>query len=150
MYIYKSKEINVEDFPIQPVITHHIYLLCFHDMYLIQSGVVRFVDHASLYNLVNRTNLVHNFFLNMSITFLYMFRATMCLLDQKKLPYLCDTWYMSLYIDNCLVCKSDFRLAYQTAAVTEIFVHMDTHYTTDGIVPLQWQEFHIYSLDLYQ
>ena len=28
--------------------------------------------------LVNRTNLVHNFFLNMFIAFLYMFRETMC------------------------------------------------------------------------
>jgi len=31
-----------------------------------------------LYNLVSRTNLVHNFFLNMFSAFLYMFRATMC------------------------------------------------------------------------
>ena len=28
-HIYKSKEINVEDFPIQPVITHHKYLFFF-------------------------------------------------------------------------------------------------------------------------
>jgi len=37
-----------------------------------------FVDRASLYtyNLLNRTNLVHNF--NIFIAFLYMFRATMC------------------------------------------------------------------------
>jgi len=28
--------------------------------------------------LVNRTNLVHNFFLNTFIAFLYTFRATMC------------------------------------------------------------------------
>jgi len=32
---YKSKEINVEDFPIQPVITRNKYLFCFHDMYFI-------------------------------------------------------------------------------------------------------------------
>jgi hypothetical protein len=35
------------------------------------------VDRASLYDLVNRTNVVHNFS-NMFISFLYMFRATMC------------------------------------------------------------------------
>ena len=42
------------------------------------SFLICFVDRASLYNLVNRTNLVHNFFLNMCIAFLYMFRTTMC------------------------------------------------------------------------
>ena len=36
-----------------------------------------FVDRASLYNLVNKANLVHSFF-SMFIYFLYMFRATMC------------------------------------------------------------------------
>jgi len=36
-----------------------------------------FVDRASLYNLVNKTNLVHNFSF-MLISILYMFRATMC------------------------------------------------------------------------
>jgi hypothetical protein len=35
------------------------------------------VDHASLYNLVNKTNLMQNFFC-MFISFLYMFQATMC------------------------------------------------------------------------
>ena len=35
------------------------------------------VDRPSLYDHVNRTNLVHNF-LNKFIAFLYMFRATMC------------------------------------------------------------------------
>jgi len=32
----------------------------------------------SLYNLVNRSNYVHNLFLNMFIDFLYMFRPAMC------------------------------------------------------------------------
>jgi len=36
-----------------------------------------FVERASLYNLVNKTNLVHNFF-DMFISILYIFRATMC------------------------------------------------------------------------
>jgi hypothetical protein len=69
MHIYKSehksKEINVEDFPIQPVITHHKYLFCFHDKYASVRGV--------------------------------------------------------------------------SIAVSEIFVHRDTHYTTDKFVPLQQQ-----------
>ena len=39
--------------------------------------VLCFVDRASLYNLVNEANLVHNFFLSMFIN-LYMFRANMC------------------------------------------------------------------------
>jgi hypothetical protein len=39
--------------------------------------ILCFVDRASLYNLVNKTNLVHNFSC-MFISILYMFRATMC------------------------------------------------------------------------
>ena len=31
-----------------------------------------------MYNLVNKTNLLHNFFLGMFISFLYMFRETIC------------------------------------------------------------------------
>jgi hypothetical protein len=40
--------------------------------------ILCFVDCASLYNLVNRTNFVHNVFLTVFIAFLYMFQATMC------------------------------------------------------------------------
>jgi len=40
--------------------------------------IICFVDCEYLYNLVSRTNFVHNFFLNMFIAFLYMFQATMC------------------------------------------------------------------------
>jgi len=36
-----------------------------------------FVDCASLYNLVNKANLVHSFF-SMFISFLYTFLAAMC------------------------------------------------------------------------
>jgi len=39
--------------------------------------ILCFVERASLHNLVNRTNLVHDF-LNVFIYFLYIFRATMC------------------------------------------------------------------------
>jgi len=43
-----------------------------------QNRILCFLDGASLYNLINRTNLVHNFFLNIFIAYLYMLRATMC------------------------------------------------------------------------
>ena len=41
------------------------------------SSILCFVDRASLYNLVNKTNVVHNFSC-MFISILYMFRANMC------------------------------------------------------------------------
>ena len=28
----------------------------------------------------------------------------LCANHQEKIPYLCDTWYLSLYVDDCLVC----------------------------------------------
>ena len=40
-------------------------------------GISCFVYRASWFNLINRTNLVHHFSLNMFNAFLYMFRATM-------------------------------------------------------------------------
>jgi len=27
----------------------------------------------------------------------------------QEIPYLCDTWYLSLYIDNCLVCRAEWN-----------------------------------------
>jgi len=32
----------------------------------------------------------------------------LCAQHQEKIPYLCDTWYLSLYIDDCLVCRAEF------------------------------------------
>jgi len=29
-----------------------------------------------------------------------------CAHHQEKIPYLCDIWYLSLYKDNCLVCRA--------------------------------------------
>jgi hypothetical protein len=63
-----------------------------------------FVDCASLYNLVNRTNVVHNqyvycFSLHVSGNYVPAHH-------QENLPYLCDTWYTSLYMDDCLVCRA--------------------------------------------
>ena len=48
--------------------------------------ILYFVDCASLYNLVNKANLVHNFF----SVFISL--------------YFCDTWYLLFCMDDCLVC----------------------------------------------
>jgi len=59
-----------------------------------------------MYNLVNRTNLVPNFFLMCLLLFSTCF-GQLCAHHQEKSPYLCDTWYLSLYMDDCLVCRAD-------------------------------------------
>jgi len=41
----------------------------------------------------------------MFISILYMFRATMCP-SSGELMYQCDTWYMSLCVDDRLICRS--------------------------------------------
>ena len=74
-------------------------------MLILHSRILCFVDRASLYNLVNRTNLVHNF-LNILIVFSTFFRQLFAHY-QEKIPYLCDTQYLSLYIDDCLVCRAE-------------------------------------------
>ena len=46
----------------------------------------------------------------------------LCAHHQEKISYLCDTWYLSLYIDDCLLCRTEwnsFRPAYQTV----IYIH---------------------------
>ena len=48
------------------------------------------------------TNLTHNFSC-MFISFLYMFRVAMCP-SSGELLYQCDTWFMSLCVDDRLVC----------------------------------------------
>ena len=47
---------------------------------------------------VNRTNLVQNF-LNVFNVFSTSF-AQICAHHQEKIPYIRDTWYFSLYIDD--------------------------------------------------
>ena len=32
----------------------------------------------------------------------------LCAHHQEKTPYLCDTWYLSLYIDDCPVCRAEW------------------------------------------
>jgi hypothetical protein len=65
---------------------------------------------------VNRANLVHNFFLICLLNFSTCF-GQLCVYHQEKLPYICDTWYLSLYMYDCLVCRA-FRPAYQTVICT--------------------------------
>jgi hypothetical protein len=62
------------------------------------SSFLCFVDHASLYNLVNKTNLVHNFllvYLSISTRFRWL-----CAHHQEKQPCLCDTCY-SVWMTVC-------------------------------------------------
>ena len=44
-----------------------------------------------------------HFFSCMSISILYMFRTAMCP-SSGELLYQCDTWFMSLCVDDRLVC----------------------------------------------
>ena len=61
-----------------------------------------FVDRASLYNLVNKTNLVHNLFLvYLSISTCF---GQICFHHQEKQLCLCDTLYLLFCVDDCLVC----------------------------------------------
>ena len=67
---------------------------------------VCFVDRASQHNLLQIEPTWCTNFLNMFITLLYMFRAITCP-SSGKIPYLCDIWYQSLYIEDCLICRVD-------------------------------------------
>jgi len=73
------------------------------------------VDRASLYNLVNKTNSVHNLFsvyLSISTCFVQL-----CAHQQEKQLCFCDTWYLLFCVDDCLVCRVE--PAYQTVIHTE-------------------------------
>ena len=62
--------------------------------------ILCFVDRASLYNLVNRTNLVHNLFL----LYLYLSISTcfgrLWAHHQEKQLCLWDTWYLLFCVDD--------------------------------------------------
>ena len=69
------------------------------------------VDRVSLYNLVNKTNLVHN-------VFLVYFSISTCFGQlwahhQEKQLCFCDTWYLLFCVDDCLVCR-DSHTAWMT------------------------------------
>jgi len=65
--------------------------------------LLRFVDPASLYNLINKANLVHNLFLVYLSTFTCFGR--LCAHHQEKQLCFCDTWYLLFCVDDCLVCR---------------------------------------------
>ena len=77
----------------------HIYLCNFF---------LCFVPHAALYNLVNKTNLVHNLLL--VYLFLVYLSISTCFRrpgahHQEKQLCLCVTWYLLFCVDDCLVCR---------------------------------------------
>jgi hypothetical protein len=79
------------------------------------------------YNLVNKTNLVNNFFVC-----LFLFSTCfgqLCAHHQKKVLYQCDTWYLSLCVDDRLLC----RMGYQTVIhrVTNTRCRIDTVISPD-------------------
>ena len=56
---------------------------------------------------VNRTNFVHKFSEYVSCFSLHV-SGNYVPNIRRKIPYPCDTWYLSLYTDDCLVCKAQF------------------------------------------
>jgi hypothetical protein len=80
-----------------------------------------FVDCASLYNLVNKANLVHNFLVYLFLVYLSIYTCFGQLYahHQEKQPCLCDTCYLLFCVDDCLVCRIEFHPAYQTVIQTE-------------------------------
>ena len=66
--------------------------------------VLCFADCASLYNLVNKANLVQNLFL-VYLSISTCFRR-LCAHHQEKQLCLCDTCYLLICVDDCLVCRS--------------------------------------------
>jgi len=66
--------------------------------------ILCFADRASLYNLVNKTNLVHNLFL------VYLSVSTcigqLWVRHQEKQLWFCDTRYFLFIVDDCLIWRS--------------------------------------------
>ena len=56
------------------------------------------------------------------LTYLFLFSTCfgqLCAHHQMNQLYQCDTWYLSLCVDDCLVCRTVYRPAYQTVIYTE-------------------------------
>jgi len=63
--------------------------------------ILCFVDCATLYNLANKANSVHNLFLvYLSISTCF---GQLCAHNQEKKLCLCDTWYLLFCVDDCRV-----------------------------------------------
>ena len=76
------------------------------------TNVLCFVDRASLWNLVNKANLVHNLFL-VYLSISTCFGCLCAAHHQEKQLCLCDTWYLVFCVDDCM------QGAYQTVIHTE-------------------------------
>jgi hypothetical protein len=61
-------------------------------------------DRASLYNLVNRTNLVHSLLPLVYSSISTCFGRLWAQHKEKKLCFR-DTWYLLFCVDDCLVCR---------------------------------------------
>jgi len=70
-----------------------------------------FGDRASLYNLVDKANLVQNLFL------VYLKISTcfgrLCTHHQEKQLCLYHTWYLLFCVDDSLVCRVEFQTEYK-------------------------------------
>jgi hypothetical protein len=75
--------------------------------------ILCFVDRASLYNLVNKANLVNNLFL-VCLFLVYLSIPTcfwrLCAYQQEKQLCLCDTCSLLFCVDDALVCRMDSTL----------------------------------------
>jgi len=98
------------------------------DYKVVWCQILHFVDHASLHNLVNKTNLVHNLFLE--YLFLVRLSISTCFGQlhahhQEKQLCLCNTWYLLFCADDCLLRRMECFIppslhpAYQTVIHTE-------------------------------
>jgi len=92
--------------------------------------ILYFVDHASLYNIVNKANLVHNLFL-VYLFFVYLSISTrfgrICAHHQEKQLCFCDTGYLLF----CLIPDSYLHRVTSTQCCINTIVspddgHIDT------------------------
>ena len=69
-------------------------------------------DSVSLYNLVNKTNLGDNLFL-VYLFLVYLLISTcfgrLCAHHQNKQLCSCDTWCLLFCVDDCLVCRVEWK-----------------------------------------
>ena len=80
--------------------------LCLRKKFNEVNEVLCFVDRASLYNLVNKANLVHNlssvylFLVHLSLSICF---GQLCFHHQEKQLCLCDTWCLFFCVDDWYV-----------------------------------------------
>jgi len=67
---------------------------------------------ASLYNLVNKANLVHSFSWYVYVFSLHVSGDYVSIIRRNN--HLCDTWYLSLCVDDCLVCRVEWNSTLHT------------------------------------